>query len=1328
THSGGPNFAYDLCARKITAKDAAALDLSSWSIAFNGAEPVRAETLDRFASCFGPCGFRRAALFPCYGLAEATLVVTGGRKKSLPIIKRVESKLMVGCGGALQDERVIIVDPASLTELKDGHIGEIWVSGPSVAAGYWNRPEETRRTFNAYLSGGLSGRGEGPFLRTEDLGFIEDGELYITGRIKDLIIIRGLNHYPQDIEWTVERCHAALRPGCGAAFTVHADDEERLVIVQEIDTRKEADLDQVIEMIREAIASEHELQVYTVALIKPGQISKTSSGKIQRGASRRKFLEGALDAVAEWRAAASEEGDAPELLTLPLSAEATNSWLASQVAVKLGVALSDVHMDQPLARYGLDSLMAVELAHSVETSLGITLPMVSFLQGSSIVQLAAHILSQLSERPGPQASPGRESQKEYPLSHGQRGLWFLHNFAPESAAYNIARAVKIGAALDVAALRRAFAALLERHAALRTTFATSRGRPIQRVADRVEFDFRQEDARHWSEGELDERLTTESERPFDLERGPLLRINLFTRSNDEHILLLATHHIIVDFWSLALLMQELGLCYERERSGVLAALPALTSRYSAFVRWQEEFVSSEEGERDWAYWRNQLSRELPVLNLPITRPRPPVQTFCGGSNPVLLSAETAKRLRVLSREHGATLYVTLLAAFQTLLYRYTSQEEFLLGTVTAGRSKAEFAPLIGYFVNSLVLKATVSGDATFESLLAHVRRSVLDAFEHQDYPFSLLVERLQAARDPSRSPFFQVMFSMHKAHLGDEGLSLFALGEAGARINLGGLELTSVPLKQRVAQFDVTLMMAEAGEELYATFEYNTDLFDAATIDQMAQNFRTLLDAIVANPAERISRLPLGRIDRSALPPHDGVAVTLKKSFAAPRTETEQTLASIWSELLGIKSIGVDDNFFEMGGDSILSIQVVARAEEAGIAVTPRQMFQHQTIAELAQVAGTLRTTKESDELGPVSLDQRQLNELAKSSGEIEEVYRLTPTQQGMLFHSLAEPDNGVYMTQLVCGLRGDLNVEAFEAAWHRVVSRHQSLRADFAWDLGAEPVQVVRREVDVKLSCEDWRGFSRERQDELLEEFLRRDREQGFDLRRAPLLRLALFNRSDKKHAFVLSNHHLLIDGWSLSIVLQEVFVIYDARRAKRAPRLKQLRSFKDYIAWLGQQDQASAGSFWRETLKGFTEPTPLGIENASANLVDQEEGYSEESLRLCEASTESLQAFARQNRFTLSTLLYGAWAILLSRYSGERDVVFGVTSSGRPPDLRGSEAMVGLFINTLPLRVRVPSDQLLIPWLKELQKRLVELRQYEYSSLLQVQDWSEVQRGRAL
>jgi amino acid adenylation domain-containing protein/non-ribosomal peptide synthase protein (TIGR01720 family) len=475
--------------------------------------------------------------------------------------------------------------------------------------------------------------------------------------------------------------------------------------------------------------------------------------------------------------------------------------------------------------------------------------------------------------------------------------------------------------------------------------------------------------------------------------------------------------------------------------------------------------------------------------------------------------------------------------------------------------------------------------------------------------------------------------------------------------------------------------------------------------------------------------LPLtanGKVDRRALPAPGESAVRSERSFAAPRTTTERTLAAVWSEVLGIKQVGVRDNFFELGGDSILSLQVVARAREAGVELTPKQLFQHQTVAELARVVGTRRAENSGPEdVELVKLDERHLRELARG-GQVEDIYPLTPTQQGMLFHSLSEPDSGVYTTQLVCELRGRLDEEAFEAAWQAVVSRHQSLRADFEWEVAAQPVQVIRRAVEVKLRREDWRSLSREAQDESLEEYLRRDREQGFDLRRAPLMRLALFRRADEECAFVLSNHHLLMDGWSLSILLREVFTLYDAGREGRAPHSGEPRPFRDYVAWLRRQDKDEAEAFWRETLRGFTAPTPLGVGGGSVRLGAQ--GYAEEALRLSEASTAALQAFARGHQLTLNTLLQGAWALLLSRYSGEQEIVFGVTSSGRPADLTGSEAMVGLFINTLPLRVHVPPGEPLVAWLKDVQGRLAELRQYEYSPLVQVQEWSEVPRGSAL
>ncbi|MBF2020491.1 MAG: fatty acyl-AMP ligase [Hydrococcus sp. C42_A2020_068] len=315
TTSGGPNFAYELACSKITPEQKASLDLSSWEVAFTGAEPVRAETIERFAATFEPCGFRKEAFYPCYGMAETTLIVSGGLKAATPVVQQVEggaleqnrviaargeegSRKLVGCGKSLVDGKIVIVDPKSLTLLPDNQVGEIWVASPSVAQGYWERPEETKATFNAYLAD----TGEGPFLRTGDLGFLQEGELFIAGRIKDAIIIRGQNHYPQDIELTVEKSHPALRPNCGAAFAVEVNGSERLVIVQEVKRSylRKLNVKEVVESIRRAVTAEHNLQVYATVLVKTESIPKTSSGKIQRHACRAGFLAGTLNVVEDW--------------------------------------------------------------------------------------------------------------------------------------------------------------------------------------------------------------------------------------------------------------------------------------------------------------------------------------------------------------------------------------------------------------------------------------------------------------------------------------------------------------------------------------------------------------------------------------------------------------------------------------------------------------------------------------------------------------------------------------------------------------------------------------------------------------------------------------------------------------------------------------------------------------------------------------------------------------------------------------------------------------------------------------------------------------------
>ncbi len=311
TTSGAPNFAYDLCARKVTEQQAASLDLSCWEVAFSGAEPVRAETLERFASRFAPYGFRREAFYPCYGLAEATLLVSGGEQTAAPALYAVEAdsleqnrvapaagdsdnpRTLVSCGWPWDTQRIAVVDSECFRRCPDGQVGEIWVAGPSVAEGYWNRPEETRQTFHAYVQD----THEGPFLRTGDLGFIQHGELFVTGRLKDMIVIRGRNYYPQDIERLVQESHPALEEGRGAAFSVDRMGEERLVVAQEIKHtyRRSLDVAEVTGNIREAVAHQFGLDVLAVVLLKSGGVQRTSSGKIQRRTCRANFLANRLD-------------------------------------------------------------------------------------------------------------------------------------------------------------------------------------------------------------------------------------------------------------------------------------------------------------------------------------------------------------------------------------------------------------------------------------------------------------------------------------------------------------------------------------------------------------------------------------------------------------------------------------------------------------------------------------------------------------------------------------------------------------------------------------------------------------------------------------------------------------------------------------------------------------------------------------------------------------------------------------------------------------------------------------------------------------------------
>jgi aryl carrier-like protein len=481
---------------------------------------------------------------------------------------------------------------------------------------------------------------------------------------------------------------------------------------------------------------------------------------------------------------------------------------------------------------------------------------------------------------------------------------------------------------------------------------------------------------------------------------------------------------------------------------------------------------------------------------------------------------------------------------------------------------------------------------------------------------------------------------------------------------------------------------------------------------------------------EQLQLTPNGKIDRKTLP--EPVREAATEVSIAPRTEAEKTLAAIWQQVLKVDQVSVSDNFFDLGGDSILSIHVITQARRAGLILTPRQFFQQQTLAGLALVAeeaalDTSAFTPASNGNGHAP-DVELKAETTVDESNVEDVYPLTPFQQGMLFHVLDAPDAGMYLNQQRYTLRGEIDLAAFKNAFQAVMDRHQILRTAFNLSTPDGPVQVVYRNLYLPWTVHDWRELSPAEEAQRLQSLLQADYEWGFELSQAPLMRLNLVRRGPDVYEFIWSFHLLLMDGWSVQVIFNELLAFYRAFRTGQPVTLDPPIRYHDYIDWLQQQPQDQAEAYWRQALAGFTSPTSLGFDRTQVLSVLSPQGYKEKTLMLDDALTTSLRSFASQHRLTLNTIVQGAWALLLFRRSGSDDVVFGSVVAGRAADFPGIESAVGVFVNALPARVRIPVDGAVTPWLEELQKQQVEARRFEYCSLVSIQGWSEVPRRQPL
>lgn len=541
-----------------------------------------------------------------------------------------------------------------------------------------------------------------------------------------------------------------------------------------------------------------------------------------------------------------------------VSTEERESLLESYLCEQLGRVLElppeKIDVLEAINNFGLDSLMAVQLKNRIEGDLEVVIPVSTFLRGASVKQLSTQLQSQLETHipVAPSLTANAGDLTEHPLSIGQQALWFMHQLLPEGASYNTLEiAATIRGHLDPEALRRAFQALIDRHRSLRTVYSLSDEKPVARILERQEIHFEIKDASPWSDAELNERMAEEYRRPFDLSRGPLLRVTLFTKTPVEHVLLLTTHHIGIDFLSLEIIMNELQLLYVAEKTGIPAALPSPSIQYTDYVRWQAEMLAGADGDRLASYWQRHLAGELPVLNLPTDRPRPLHQTLRGDVHSCKLDGELTSQLKTLAKNEGVTLYTVLLAVFYTLLYRYTLEGDLLVNSPMASRSRTEFEGVVGYFANPVVLRANLSGDQSFRALLAQVNQTVFGALDHQDYPFSLLVEQLQPNRSPNRTPLSDVVFNM------DRPLKGGVIGAMMDQPSSGELAMDPFVIEQRVARYDLVLLVLEGEAQLSALWQYKTELFNAATVARMAEHYESLLGSVVAQPAAQLDRLAM---------------------------------------------------------------------------------------------------------------------------------------------------------------------------------------------------------------------------------------------------------------------------------------------------------------------------------------------------------------------------------------------------------------------------------------------------------------------------------------
>ncbi len=769
-------------------------------------EPLRTEVVRRI------CASTPAAkIYDLYGPSECTTYSTWMRRTP-------EGRQSIG--RPIANTQIYILG-GHMQPVPIGVVGEICIGGSGVARGYLNQPKLTQEKF---IADPFSIDPGARLYKTGDLArYLPDGNIEFLGRIDNQVKIRGFRIELGEIESVLGQ-HSGVRQ---SAVIVREDTvDERLLVAYVVAIDDPAPSINDLRSFLKANLPEYMIPSAFVFL---ESLPLTTNGKVDR------------------KALPVPDQTRPELDAIFMSPRTPMEEMLAEIWAEVlkveGIGIHDNFFD-----LGGHSLLATQVVSRMRRAVQVEIPLRALFESPTVVGLAARIEEIHQKQHGLQAPPllAVSRDKDLPLSFAQHRLWFLDQLEPGSTVYNVPIAVRIRGPLDVAALERSINEIIARHEILRTTFSTVEGEAVQIIAPSsshslpvVDLSGQAESAR----AEQARRLAREEAwRPFDLARGPLVRVTLLRLGQEDHVLLLTLHHIVSDGWSMKVLFRELSALYNAFSQNHPSPLSQLPIQYADFGAWQRQWLQGEILETQLSYWKKQLKDVVP-LQLPTDRPRPALPSYRGARESIELSKELTQELKALSRSHDVTLYMTLLAAFQTLLFRYTAQDDIAVGAPIAGRTHDETEGLIGFFVNTLVLRSDLSGNPPFRELLGRVREVALGAYAHQDLPFEKLVEELQPERNLGHSPLFQVMFVLQNT-----------VASAPVR-EFAGIKLRLFGVESEPAKFDVMLTMREGAGGLKGSLLYNTDLFDEVTIKRMVGHFQTLLEGIVAHPEQRISEL-----------------------------------------------------------------------------------------------------------------------------------------------------------------------------------------------------------------------------------------------------------------------------------------------------------------------------------------------------------------------------------------------------------------------------------------------------------------------------------------